>query len=59
MSQAVCEANELAVSAGGFCSQAGQMVGVSTTSGTVDRNVWLQCTQKGPAVWYAMCCRSE
>ena len=55
MAQQVCQSNEVAVSANGFCSQAGRMVGASTTSGTADRSVWLWCSQSGPAVWYAMC----
>ena len=59
MAQQVCQGNEVAVSANGFCSRAGRMVGASTTSGTADRSVWLWCSQSGPAVWYAMCCQSQ
>lgn len=55
-SQTVCQAGEFAMSAGGFCSAAGNMVGVSTTANTTDRNVWLWCTGSGTAYWYAMCC---
>lgn len=57
LAQTVCAANEVAVSAGGFCSAAGDMRGVSTTSGTSDRLVWLWCNQSGGAYWYAMCCQ--
>jgi hypothetical protein len=57
MAQQVCQGNEVAVSGNGFCSQAGQMVGASTTSGRVDRNVWLWCSQSGRAIWYGMCCQ--
>ncbi len=53
----VCQANEFALSAGGFCTTAGQMVGASTTNGAQDRKVWLQCTQPGDAVWYGVCCQ--
>lgn len=61
--QNVCAENEVAVSAGGFCSNGGsdsgaRMIGVSTTNGTVDRQVWLWCSQTTPAIWYAMCCDS-
>lgn len=56
MSQNVCNVGEIAASAGGFCSAAGDMKGVSTTSGTADRQVWLWCNQPGAAIWYAMCC---
>lgn len=58
LAKQVCKDNELAVSAGGFCSKAGQMVGASTTNQPIpDGRVWLQCTQPGDAVWYAMCCQ--
>jgi len=57
LSQTVCSAGEIAVSAGGFCSASGHMVGVSTTSGTSDRLVWLWCSSAGNAYWYAMCCK--
>jgi len=57
MDKQVCQANEVAVSGGGFCSKAGQMIGASTTQGTVDGKVWLQCTAPGPAVWYGVCCQ--
>jgi hypothetical protein len=57
MQQTVCAVGEIAVSAGGFCSAAGDMKGVSTTSGTSDRLVWLWCNQSGAAIWYAMCCK--
>ena len=53
----VCQAGEVAMSAGGFCSAAGSMVGASTTNGTQDRNAWLWCTASGTAYWYAMCCQ--
>lgn len=61
--QNVCAANEVAVSAGGFCSPGysdtgARMIGVSTTNGTVDRQVWLWCSQTTAAIWYAMCCDS-
>jgi hypothetical protein len=56
MEQTVCQPNEIAVSAGGSC-RAGQMVGVSTTNLSADRNVWLWCGQPGPASWSAMCCQ--
>ena len=56
LSKTVCNAGEIAVSAGGFCSAAGDMKGVSTTSGTVDRLVWLWCNSTGQAYWYAVCC---
>lgn len=56
LAKQVCKDKEVAVSAGGFCSKAGQMVGVSTTNGAQDGKVWLQCTQPGAAVWYGMCC---
>jgi len=52
----VCGAGEVAMSAGGFCYGAGNMVGASTTSGTIDRSTWLWCTGSGTAYWYAMCC---
>ncbi len=58
MSQTVCQQNEVAISAGGFCSQAGNMKGASTTTGTADRLVWLWCSQNGAAYWYAMCCKT-
>lgn len=58
VSQQVCKPNEVAASAGGFCSQAGQMVGASTTKDVVDGKVWLWCTQPGDAVWYGMCCQN-
>jgi hypothetical protein len=59
----VCPANEVAISAGGFCSNGAsdtgaRLIGVSTTSGTVDRRVWLWCSQPTAAIWYAMCCDS-
>jgi hypothetical protein len=54
--QTVCNAGEVAMSAGGFCYSAGNMVGSSTTSGTIDRTTWLWCTGSGSAYWYAMCC---
>jgi hypothetical protein len=54
--QTVCAVGEIAVSAGGFCTAAGDMKGASTTSGTTDRLVWLQCNQSGSAIWYGMCC---
>ncbi len=57
MGKLVCHANEIAISGNGFCSQAGQMVGASTTQQTVDRNVWLSCSKPGNAVWYASCCQ--
>ena len=57
LAQTVCNAGEIAVSANGFCSAAGDMKGVSTTSGTTDRLVWLWCGQAGNAYWYAMCCQ--
>ena len=57
MAQTVCAANEVAISAGGFCAASGDMRGVSTTSGTTDRLVWLWCNQTGGAYWYAMCCQ--
>jgi hypothetical protein len=57
MFKQVCQPNEIAVSAGGFCSKAGQMVGASTTKDNPDGKVWLQCTQPGPAVWYGVCCQ--
>lgn len=56
-SKTVCNAGEIAVSAGGFCATAGDMKGVSTTTGTTDRLVWLWCSQGGNAYWYAMCCK--
>lgn len=56
LSKTVCNAGEIAVSAGGFCATAGDMKGVSTTTGTTDRLVWLWCSQGGNAYWYAMCC---
>ena len=55
-SRTVCNAGEVAISAGGFCSNAGEMKGVSTTTGTADRLVWLWCSASGQAYWYAMCC---
>jgi hypothetical protein len=57
MAQTVCSAGEIAVSANGFCSAAGDLKGVSTTSGTADRLVWLWCNQTGNAYWYAVCCQ--
>ncbi|MFO7181163.1 MAG: hypothetical protein DIU78_020855 [Pseudomonadota bacterium] len=57
LQKTVCNAGEIAVSAGGFCSAAGDMKGVSTTSGTTDRLVWLWCNQPGQAYWYAVCCQ--
>lgn len=57
LSQTVCAAGEIAVSANGFCSAAGDMKGVSTTSGSADRLVWLWCNQPGAAYWYAVCCQ--
>jgi hypothetical protein len=57
MQQTVCNAGEFALSAGGFCSAAGDRKGVSTTAGTTDRLVWLQCNQTGSALWYAVCCQ--
>ena len=57
MAQTVCAAGEIAVSGNGFCSAAGDMKGVSTTSGTTDRLVWLWCGQTGQAYWYAVCCQ--
>ena len=56
LSRNVCNVGEVAVSAMGFCSNAGTMKGVSTTSGTADRQVWLWCSATGQAYWYAMCC---
>ncbi len=56
-SQTVCSAGEFALSAGGFCSTAGDRKGASTTTGTTDRLVWLWCNQTGPAIWYAVCCQ--
>jgi hypothetical protein len=56
MAQAVCQPNEIAISAGGFCAGAGQAVGMSTTNPTRDRNAWLWCSQSGQAYWYATCC---
>lgn len=56
LSKTICNAGEVAVSAGGFCNGAGNMKGVSTTTGTADRLVWLWCSQTGTAYWYAMCC---
>lgn len=56
MSQTVCNSGEIAVSAGGFCTSAGHMIGVSTTVSTADRLVWLHCSNNGNAYWYAMCC---
>jgi hypothetical protein len=57
VAEKVCAQGEYAVSAGGFCKGNGvSMKGVSTTAGTTDRQVWLWCSQDGPAVWYAMCC---
>lgn len=57
MSQTVCNVGEFALSAGGFCSAAGDRKGVSTTAGTADRQVWLWCNQSGAAIWYALCCQ--
>lgn len=57
LSKTVCSAGEIAVSAGGFCSAAGNMKGVSTTTGTTDQLVWLWCSSAGQAYWYAMCCK--
>ena len=57
LQKTVCNAGEIAVSAGGFCATAGDMKGVSTTTGTTDRLVWLWCSQGGNAYWYAMCCQ--
>jgi hypothetical protein len=61
MPQTVCQANEIAISAGGFCSTGGtptgaRMIGVSTTSGSTDGQVWLWCSQTTQAIWYGMCC---
>jgi hypothetical protein len=56
MAQTVCHDGEFVFALGGFCKEAGEMKGVSTTNNTVDRQVWLWCTQSGRAVWYAMCC---
>lgn len=56
LSRNVCNVGEVAVSAMGFCSNAGNMKGVSTTTGTADRQVWLWCSATGQAYWYAMCC---
>ncbi|MFO0727867.1 MAG: hypothetical protein U1E65_29075 [Myxococcota bacterium] len=58
MAQPVCAANEIAIAGGGFCSQAGQMIGASTTNGKADRDIWLWCTKAGPAVWYGTCCQT-
>jgi hypothetical protein len=52
----ICNVGEVAMSAGGYCSGAGQMVGVSTTAGVLDRTSWLWCTGNGNAYWYAVCC---
>jgi hypothetical protein len=56
-SQAVCNSDEIALAAGGYCSTAGNMVGASTTSGALGRWGWLWCTGNGNAVWYATCCK--
>jgi hypothetical protein len=56
-SQAVCNSDEVAISAGGYCSTAGNMVGASTTNGGLGRYAWLWCTQNGNAAWYATCCK--
>jgi hypothetical protein len=56
-SQTVCNSDELAISAGGYCSTAGDMVGASTTAGSLSRSAWLWCTQNGNAIWYATCCK--
>lgn len=63
MAQTVCQPNEIAISAGGFCSPGASptgahMIGASTTSGTTDRQVWLWCSQTTQAIWYGMCCDS-
>jgi hypothetical protein len=41
MAQTVCGAGEFLFAPGGFCKGAGEMKGLSTTAGTVDRQVWL------------------
>ena len=56
-SQTVCNSDEVAIAAGGYCSTAGNMVGASTTSGSLNRSGWLWCSQNGNAIWYATCCK--